>query len=118
VPTHPDFAAHCADLFASIGTVHTKRMFGGYGVYVDDVFVAIVTGDSLYLKTDEQTQARFAQAGGEQFSFTARAKVQATHFWTPPAEAMDSPALMRPWARMAWEAALRARAGAKRKKAR
>ena len=30
--------------------------------------------------------------------------------WTPPDEAMDSPAAMAPWARLALEAALRSRA--------
>jgi DNA transformation protein len=31
-------------------------------------------------------------------------------YWTVPAEAMESPALMQPWARLAISAALRARA--------
>ena len=110
VPTHPDFASHCADLLSAVGVVQTKRMFGGYGAYVDNVFVAIVTGNDLYLKTDAQTLPRFTAAGGKQFCFTARGKLQATHFWSAPADAMDSPALMRPWAQLAFEAALRARA--------
>ena len=93
-------------------------MFGGHGVYVDDVFVAIVTGDNLYLKTDDQTQPRFTAAGGSQFCFTARGKLQATHFWSAPADAMDSPALMRPWAQLAFEAALRARAKPKKQRRR
>jgi DNA transformation protein len=113
---HPEFASHCADLFSAIGAVQTKRMFGGYGVYVDDVFIAIVTGDNLYLKTDDQTQPRFTAAGGTQFCFAARGKLQATHFWSAPADAMDSPALMRPWAQLAFEAALRARAKPKKRR--
>jgi DNA transformation protein and related proteins len=116
VPTHPGFASHCADLLSAIGTVQTKRMFGGYGVYVDDVFVAIVTNDNLYLKTDDQTLPRLTVAGGTQFCFTARGKLQATHFWSAPADAMDSPALMRPWAQFAFEAALRARAKSKKRR--
>jgi DNA transformation protein len=31
-------------------------------------------------------------------------------YWTVPAEAMDSPALMQPWAQLAVQAALAARA--------
>jgi DNA transformation protein len=116
MPAHPDFAAHCADLLAPVGTVHSKRMFGGYGLYVDDVFVAIITGDNLYLKTDDATQPRFAAAGGTQFCYTARGKLQALHFWTAPVEAMDAPALMQPWARLALEAALRARAKPKKRR--
>jgi DNA transformation protein len=44
------------------------------------VFVAIVTGDNLYLKTDDQTQPRFTAARGTQFCFAARGKLQATNF--------------------------------------
>lgn len=116
MPPHPDFVSHCADLLSAVGAVQTKRMFGGCGVYVDDVFVAIVTGDNLYLKTDDQTQPRCTAAGATQFCFTARGKLQATHFWSAPADAMDSPALMRPWAQLAFEAALRARVKSKRRR--
>src|SRR5262245_18367995 len=81
VPTHPDFASHCADLLAPAGVVRTRRMFGGYGLYIEEVFVAAISGDSLYLKTDDRTQPLFAGAGGAQFCFNSRGKLQATHFW-------------------------------------
>jgi hypothetical protein len=51
-----DFAGYCAELLAPLGEVRAKRMFGGYGLYVDDVFIAIVSGDALYMKVDEQTR--------------------------------------------------------------
>jgi DNA transformation protein and related proteins len=111
-----DFASYCCELLASVGTVHGKRMFGGYGLYVDDVFVAIIVGDTLYLKADTQTHARFEAAGGTRFEYTARGKQHALGFWTVPPEAMDAPSLMQPWARLALEAALRARAAPKRKR--
>lgn len=91
-------------------------MFGGHGVYVDGVFVAIITGGNLYLKTDHETLPCFTAASGVQFCFTARGRLQATHFWSAPADAMDSPALMRPWAQLAFEAALRARANSKKRR--
>ncbi len=108
-----DFAAYCAELMAPLGDVRTKRMFGGYGLYVDDVFVAIIAGDSLYLKVDAQTQAQFEAAGGRRFEYTRQGRQQGTGYWSPPPEALDSPDRMRSWARLALDAALRARAGAK-----
>ena len=104
-----DFAAYCAELFAPVGDVRTKRMFGGYGVYVDDVFVAIITGDTLYLKADAESRPRFEAAGGQRFEYTRRGKQAGLGFWTVPPAAMDSPALMQPWARLALDAARRAR---------
>jgi len=111
-----DFANYCSELLSSAGRVHGKRMFGGYGLYVDDVFVAIVAGETLYLKADEQTRQRFADAGSAPFEYTARGKLHATSYWSVPAEAMDSPEAMAPWARLAIEAAMRAAGGKRRKR--
>ena len=106
-----EFAGYCAELFASIGPVRVRRMFGGHGIYVDDLFVAIVTGDSLYLKADQQTSPAFEQAGGTRFAYRTKGRSVSLQFWTPPAHALDSPGLMEPWARLAAQAALRSRAG-------
>ena len=104
-----DFAAYCAELLAPIGDVRTRRMFGGYGVYVDDAFIAIVSGDTLYLKADEETRPRFEAAGAKRFEYTRQGQQRGAGFWTVPPDAMDSPAGMQPWARLALQAALRAR---------
>jgi len=110
------FVTYCAELLASAGEVRVRRMFGGYGLYVDEVFVAIVAGETLYLKVDDQTRPRFETAGCKPFEYTARGKRQSLGFWTVPPEAMDSPRLMQAWARLAVEAALRARAAPGRRR--
>lgn len=109
-----DFATYCSELLAPAGEVRSKRMFGGYGLYVDDLFVAIIVGDALYLKVDEQSQPSFHEAGSRPFEYTRQGRQQRMGFWTVPDQAMDSPALMRPWMQLAIGAALRARAGTRR----
>lgn len=105
-----EFADYCAELFGPVGAVRVRRMFGGHGIYVDDLFVAIVLGESLYLKADAQSAPAFEKAGGSRFTYESKGRAVSLKFWTPPAEAMDSPALMEPWARLAVAAALRSRA--------
>ena len=104
-----DFASYCAELLAALGPVRVKRMFGGHGLYVDDVFIAIAHGETLYLKADGETRQRFAQAGCSEFTYRSHGHTRSLGYWSAPVEAMDSPALMRPWAQLAMEAALRAR---------
>lgn len=99
------------ELLAAAGEVRAKRMFGAHGLYVNDLFVAIVARDTLYLKADEASRRQFEAAGGRRFEYARQGKQQGTGFWTPPPDAMDSPALMRPWAQLALDAALRARSG-------
>lgn len=111
-----DFATLCSELLSAVGRVRSRRMFGGWGLYVDEVFVGIVTGETLYLKADAQSQPAFESAGGRRFEYAAGGRTHAAGFWTVPAEAMDSPRLMQPWARLALEAALRARAAPARRR--
>jgi DNA transformation protein len=101
---------HCLELLAPLGTARAKRMFGGYGLYVDELFVALIASERLYLKADWQTQTAFEKAGCEPFVYDGKGKPITMSYWTVPAEAMESPALMQPWARQAIAAALRARA--------
>jgi DNA transformation protein len=101
---------HCLELLAPLGTVRAKRMFGGHGLYVDELFVALIAFERLYLKVDAQTRAAFERAGCEPFVYEGKGKPITMSYWTVPAEAMESPALMQPWARQAIAAALRARA--------
>jgi DNA transformation protein len=104
-----EFAAYCAELLSSLGPTRVKRMFGGHGFYVDDVFIAIAASDQLYLKADATTRPRYEAAGCQPFVYDAAGKRVALGYWTAPDDAMESPALMHPWARLAMEAALRAR---------
>jgi len=106
----PHFVLHCIELLAPLGTVRVNRMFGGWGFYVDEIFVAIVTGERLYLKTTADTRTRFEAEGCEPFRYGKDGGEIALSYWSAPADAMDSPALMLPWARLALQAALAARA--------
>jgi DNA transformation protein len=106
------FPDHCAELLAVAGRVRRRRMFGGHGLYVDDLFVAIIAFDRLYLKADAASAPRFEAAGGQRFVYESQGKAAALNYWTPPDEAMESPDAMRPWVRLAMQAALSARAAA------
>jgi len=106
----PALVDHCLELLAPLGAVRARRMFGGHGIYIDDLFVAIIAFERLYLKTDAASREHFEAAGSEPFVYDAQRGAVALGYWTVPAEAMESPALMQPWARQAIEAALRARA--------
>ncbi|MFO6418628.1 TfoX/Sxy family protein [Hylemonella sp. W303a] len=113
---HEALAEHCIELFSPLGHARAKRMFGGQGLYVDELFIALIADGRLYLKTNETTQQQFADAGGQPFVYAGseRKPTVVMSYWTPPAEALESPALMAPWARLALQAALAARKPAPR----
>ena len=109
-PTAQAFAAYCVELLEPLGNVRVKRMFGGHGLYVDELFIGIVADDQLYLKADAVTRPEFEAAGCRPFVYSKTTQAVALGYWSAPEEATESPALMLPWARLAQAAALRARA--------
>jgi DNA transformation protein len=96
------------ELLAPLGRITVRRMFGGAGLYADGLIVGLEVEGGLYLKTDDRTRAAFAEARGSPFVYDGKGKPIVMSYWTPPEEAMDSPEAMRPWARLAFEAAQRA----------
>jgi DNA transformation protein len=113
-----DLRDHCVELLAPLGPVRWRRMFGGIGIYVDDLFIAIIAADRLYLKAGPEFRPKFEAAGCEPFVYSARTGAVALGYWSAPPDAMESPALMQPWARLAIQSALAARNAAPVKKPR
>ena len=106
----PEFVKHAWELFAPLGTIRIKAMFGGWGFYCDEIFFAIVAYDTLYLKADDESAESFRQAGGEPFRVTYKdGRTETMNYWTVPEECMENPSEMQPWGRLALAAAVRGR---------
>ena len=88
----PEFIRYCVELLEALGPVRVKSMFGAHGVYVGELFIAVIGEDQLYLKTDEHTRPRFVAAGCVPFCFVEKSgETVATSYYRPPEEAMESP---------------------------
>lgn len=108
-PVTDPFVQHACELLSCLGPCKATRMFGGWGISVDGMNVAIIAWDTLYLKSNGQTEAVWLAAGGRPFVYEAKGKPMRLRYHTPPEEALESPALMAPWAWLALEAAVAAR---------
>ena len=117
--TRNDFVAHVVETLREFGAVTAKPMFGGWGLYHEGLFFALIAEDSLYLKVDADNRAAFDRARLAAFVYVTKDgdRIEMTYHQAPP-EALESPAQMTPWARLAYGAALRAkvRKPARRKK--
>jgi DNA transformation protein len=109
--THANFVDHVVETMASLGPVVAKPMFGGWGLYHAGVFFALIIEDALYLKVDEENRAEFLRHGLSAFVYVTKDgdRIQMSYHQAP-ADALESPALMLPWARSAYAAAVRSRA--------
>ena len=104
-----DFAAHVHELLGGLGVIRIKRMFGGAGVYVHDLVFGLLINETLYLKADDLTEAEFRTAGSEPFIFEAKGKSIPMRYWRLPDDAADDREAAERWARLALDAALRAK---------
>lgn len=103
---HPEFVAHCLDLLASAGPCVAKRMFGGWGISTGGLTLAIIAdlgcGECLWLKADATTLPTFEAAGCLPFVYTAKGTPMTLSYRAAPEDAMESSALMRPWATLGY----------------
>jgi DNA transformation protein len=114
----PSFVAHAVDLLSLVGPVSARAMFGGHGLYAEGVMFALLDDGELFVKTDAGTRATFVEAGCRPWIFATRSgRTENTGYFRPPDDAHEDPEAMLPWARLALEAALRARAARAPRKA-
>ncbi len=104
--THDEFVDYTLELMACLGAVRARKMFGGYGIYLDDLMFGIVADDVVYLKADDLSRESFVQAGLEPFRLESKNAVMS--YFTVPEEAMDDANLMCEWAQRGLDAAQRA----------
>ena len=110
-----DFIEYVTELLLPMGQVRAKRMFGGTGIYINDLFCAIVADDTLYFKADALNEAEFQAAHCAQFTYMKDGVEFALRYYQVPEQALDNSGEMMHWARLGLAAALRKSAGPKSK---
>jgi DNA transformation protein len=111
----PDpFHEFVAELFAPMGPVSIRRMFGGAGVFRDGLMFALLGDDTVYLKTDAQLRVDLEAEGSAPFIWTKPSTGEEIDmgYVSLPSSAMDDPDEASAWARRALAVA-KAKAAAK-----
>ena len=108
----PEYREFLHDLFAGVGPIQIRRMFGGAGLYVDDACFAIVfRGEQILMRGDDDLGPDFEAEGGERWVYQRPGgKPTAMPYWSLPESAMDDPDEATRWAERALLPARRAAA--------
>jgi DNA transformation protein len=94
------FHAFVEELFAGLGPVRIRRMFGAAGVYAGEVMFGLIDDETLYLKTDEALKAELQAEGSVGWVYSrAPGKWEETSYWRLPEAALDDPDEAVAWAR-------------------
>jgi DNA transformation protein len=104
------------EIFQAFGPVSIRRMFGGQGIYREGVMFALEGNGELYLKVDDQSVGYFRDIGSRPFVYeTKDGRTTAMSYWLMPETAFDDPGEAAELGRMAFAAALRAKAASTKK---
>ena len=99
--------AYVVELMQSPGPVAAKRMFGGHGLFIDDLMFGLVADSTLYLKADKHSENDFKAKGLEAFTYNKKDKQVSLSYYQAPEEALEDSEEMNAWGNKAYSAALR-----------
>ena len=82
-----------------VAPVTAKSMFGGVGLYTEELFFALIAEDRLYFKVDDSTRPDFERLGME--PFRPFGEENAMGYYEVPADVLEDAAQLEPWMKKA-----------------
>jgi DNA transformation protein len=104
-----EFVSFVVESLQPLGPVTARRMFGGWGIYLDGVMFALVAYDTLYFKVDDGNRQAYEDARLDYFTYHDKGKPIRMPYREAPPEGFDDPEVLCDWAGAAYAAALRTR---------
>jgi DNA transformation protein len=98
------------DQLSPLGEIRARAMFGGHGIYCDNLFFALVADDTLYLKADDVNRGEFEARGLGPFVYEGKGKPIAMSYFRAPDELFEDRDAALHWGASALDAARRAAA--------
>ncbi len=103
-----EFASYVVELMQAMGPVRAKKMFGGYGVFLEELMFGLIADSVLYLKADKQTINEFTERSLHAFTYIRKGKEFKMSYFQAPEDALEDSEEMNIWANKAYAVALRA----------
>ncbi len=97
------FKEFVLDQLRHLHGVSCRAMFGGYGLYRDEVFFGIVHDSRLYFKTDAETRPAYLEAGTRPFRPNAKQTLKT--YYEVPVEVIEDAEKLTAWAQQALRSA-------------
>jgi DNA transformation protein and related proteins len=98
------------ELFADMGTLSSRKMFGGAGIYLNGLMFVLIGYGDIYLKADAVSLGAFIKAVCPPFIYEApNGKHMEMSYRRMPESALDDVEEALKWGRLGYEAAVRAK---------
>jgi DNA transformation protein and related proteins len=102
--------ATALELFAPMGYMTVRKMFGGAGIYLDGLMFVLISYGDIYLKSDAANLGAFIRESCPPLIFeTKDGKHMEMSYRRMPESALDDASEALDWGRLGFEAARRAK---------
>jgi DNA transformation protein and related proteins len=95
-----NFLSYVIDQLGGLGAVRTRRMFGGIGLYCDELFFGLIDDDVVYFKVDDSNRADYSRRGSKAFRPLADdPNAVSLSYFSVPEDTLEDSDEVRSWAR-------------------
>jgi DNA transformation protein and related proteins len=102
--------ATALELFASMGNLAARKMFGGAGIYLDGLMFVLIGYGDIYLKADAVNLGTFIKHSCPPFIYGSKeGKPMEMSYRRMPESALDDASEALVWGRLGYDAARRAK---------
>ncbi len=103
-----EYREYVRDLFTSFGNIRIRSMFGGAGIFRDDLMFGLIIDEQIYLKVDDLNRTDYEAAGQGPFLFERKnGRTIAMSYYLIPDALYDDADELAGWAKNAFAAAQR-----------
>ena len=103
-----EYQDYVIDQLSTVGSIQSKHMFGGVGLYADGIFFALIANDILYQKVDDTNRRDYESAGMDAFR-PYPDKTRSMQYFEVPVEVLEDQQELNAWARKSIAVALHAK---------
>ena len=113
MPVSSDYLAYVLEQLAGLAGLSARRMFGGVGLYCEELFFGLIDNDTQYLRVNDDNRADYTARGMSQFRPYADRPELSMSYYEAPADVLEDPAQLVSWARRSVAVAMAAAAAGK-----
>jgi DNA transformation protein len=101
-----EFVSHVRELLSSIGELSDGKFFGGHALKHKGLQFAMIMGNTLYLRVDDESRPEYIAKGSKPFSYLTKVRrVEVRTYFAAPEELLESREALLAWTRKAIHAA-------------
>lgn len=106
-----EFIEFIVEQLERLGPIRPRRMFGGMGLYLDDMMFGVVFGEELHFKVDDRNRRDYEDEGMGPFTYEmSNGKTGSLNYYEVPERLYDDGDELAEWARKSVDVMMQVRA--------